>query len=86
MSFFEVILFTESKNEFPEILGLAENSTEHLQHERVGPVIIIEYEELVTETMLIEGYFILIMEYHRSSFRDFESFLEILVDLDDDDI
>ena len=81
-----MILFTESKDEFPEILALAEISPENLQHERVGPLNIIEYEELVTETMLIECYFILIMEYHRSSFRDFESYLEILVDLDDDDI
>ena len=51
-----------------------------------GPQIIDAYKRLGSEKLSTDGYIILPMGYARSPFRDFESYLRIVVGLDEDDI
>ena len=50
-----------------------------------GPRIIKPYEKLRLEKSSTDGYLLLLMGYTRSPFRGFESYLIIVVGLDEDD-
>ena len=58
----------------------------HLEDEIIGTRIIKAYKKLETEKRQTDGFFMLLMGYARSLFRDFESYLRIVTGLDEDDI
>ena len=78
--------FLELKDELEEILDISHITNEHLDDEVLGPQIIDEFIKLSTEKRNSDGYMILLYGYTRSRFRDFESFLRIVIDLDEEDI
>ena len=78
--------FLELEDELEEILNFPHISKEHLQDDEIGPRIIDEYYKLSHEKKNSGGYRILLMGYSRSLFRDFESYLGIVVGLDEKDI
>ena len=77
--------FTELKDELEEILNISHITAEHFQDEIIGPRIIDEYYTLSIEKVNSDGYMILLLGYSRSLFRDFESYLRIVVGLDEKD-
>ena len=74
------------KDTVAEILGLSNISLEDLLNELRGPNIIKLYRKLSTEENHTVGYCLLLKVYVHSSFRDFESYLRIVVGLDENDI
>ena len=78
--------FLELKDELEEILNIPHITNEHLQDDEIGPRIIDEYIKLSTEKKNRDGYMILLLGYSRSLFRDFESYLRIVVGLLEEDI
>ena len=52
----------------------------------IGPRIIEAYKNLRLETSNTDGYIILLMGYARSPFRDYESYLRIVIGLNEDNI
>ena len=83
---FEVFSFTELKDELEEILDNWQITSEHPQDEIIGPLIISENKSLETERRRTDGYFLLLVCYARSPFREFESYPRVIVCLDEDDI
>ena len=83
---FDVFSFEELKDEVEEILNFSHIKDGHLQDETIGPRIISTYKRLETEKRMADGFIILLMDYARSRFRDFESYVRIVVGLDEDDI
>ena len=78
--------FIELKDELEEILNFSHITNYHLQDEILGPRIIDEYIKLSNEKKNSDGYTILLFGYSKSLFRDFESYLRIVVGLDEEDI
>ena len=78
--------FLELKDELEEILNIPHISQEHLQDDVIGPRIIDEFSKLSHKKKKSDGYMILLLGYSRSLFRDFESYLRIVVGLDEEDI
>ena len=78
--------FLELKDEIEEILDISHITNEHLDDEILGPQIIDEFIKLSTEKRNSDGYMILLYGYTRSRFRDFESYLRIVIGLDEKDI
>ena len=78
--------FLELKDELEEILSIPHITNEHLQDDEIGPRIIDEYIKLSTEKKNSDGYMILLLGYSKSLFRDFESYLRIVVGLPEEDI
>ena len=78
--------FLELKDELEEILNISHITDKHLDDEVLGRRIIDEYIKLSRERMNTDGYMLLLLDYGRSLFRDFESFLRIVVGLDEEDI
>ena len=78
--------FLELKDELEEILNISHITPEYLQDKIIGPRIIDEYIKLSTEKKNNDGYMILLLGYNRSPFQDFESYLRIVVGLDEEDI
>ena len=70
--------FTEPKDELEEIPYISDIFPFHLQHGIIGPRIIEAYQKLHSVKLSTDGYFILLMGYARSLFRDFESYLRIV--------
>ena len=58
----------------------------HLQHDIIGARIIQNYKNLKSENSSTDGYMVLLLDYARSIFGDFESYLRIVVGLAEDDI
>ena len=83
---FDEFSFEELKNELEELLNISVNTPYPLQHENIGPRIIEAYKKLRSEKSSTDGYIILLMGYARSPLRDFESYLRIVVNLDEEDI
>ena len=83
---FDEFLFEELKDEVNEILNISDISPYHLQHEIIGPRIIEAYKKIRLEKSSTDGYIILLMGYARSPFADFESYLRIVVALNEEDI
>ena len=78
--------FIELKDELEEILNISHITNEHLDDKVLGPRIIDEYFKLSHEKINTDGYMILLLGYSRSLFRDFESYLRIVVGLEEEDI
>ena len=78
--------FIELKDELEEILNISHITNEHLNDKVLGPHIIEEYSKLSHEKINTDGYMILLLGYSRSLFRDFESYLRIVVGLEKEDI
>ena len=77
--------FLELKDELEKILIISHVTSEHLDDEVLGPHIIDEFIKLPNEKKNKDGYMILISGYSRSLFQDFESYLRIVVGLDEED-
>ena len=78
--------FLNLKDELEEILGISHITREHLLDDETASRIIDEYHKLSHEKKNKDGYTILLLNYSRSQFRDFESCLRIRVGLDEEDI
>ena len=78
--------FLELKDELEEILNISHITIEHLDDEILGPRIIDEFIKLSNEKKNTDGYMIILFGYCASSFRDFESYLRLVVGLDEEDI
>ena len=78
--------YSELKDEIEEILGISNITDNHLEDETIAPRIFETYRKLALEKASTDGYTILLMAYARSPFPDFESFLRMTGDLDEDDI
>ena len=74
------------KYELEEILKVSHISLERLRDEILRPRIIDELLKLSHEKTNIDGYKILLLGYTRSPFQGFESYLRIVVGLDEEDI
>ena len=83
---FDKFSFLELKDELEEILDNSNTADELLQDERKKPRIFSTYKKLKTEKRRTNGNIKLIMGYAQSPFRDFESYLRIVVGLDERDI
>ena len=84
--FDEFFSYTELKDEIAEILNISAKTPYHLQHETIAPLIIKTSQELKLEKTSTDGYYLLLTNYFGSPFRDFESYLRIVVGLEEDDI
>ena len=78
--------FLDLKDEIEEILNIPHITREHLLDDQTALRIIDEYLKLSHEKKNSDGYTILLLNYSRSQFRDFESYLRIRVGLDEEDI
>ena len=78
--------FEELKDEVGEILNISEITDDHLEDDILAPRIAETYLKLRSDKSSHDGYFILLMGYARSPFRDFESYLRIVVGLEKDNI
>ena len=78
--------FGELEDELEEILIIPNITDDHLEDKTTAELIIKGYWDLRSEKTSTDGYIILLMGYARSPFRDFESYLRIIVGLDEDDI
>ena len=77
--------FIELKDELEEILKLPHITNKHLDDKILGPRIIDEFIKLSNEKKNTVGYMLLLLGYSRSPFRDFESYLRIVIGLDEED-
>ena len=78
--------FIELKDTLEEILNIPHITIEHLDDKILGPRIIDEFIKLSNEKKNSDGYMVLLVGYCASSFRDFESYLRLVVGLDEEDI
>ena len=78
--------FLELKDEIEEILDKSHITDDHLNDEILGPRIIAEFIKLSTEKENTDGYMMILLAYAKSPFRDFETYLRIVVRLDEEDI
>ena len=78
--------FLYLKDELEEILNIPHITREHLLDDETASRIIDEYHKLSHEKKNSDGYTISLLNYSRSQFRDFESYLRIRVGLDEEDI
>ena len=78
--------FIELKDELEEILNIPHITNEHLNDKVLGPRIIDEYYKPSHEKISTDGYMILLLGYSNSPFRDFDSYLRIVVGLEEEDI
>ena len=78
--------FLDLKDELEEILGIPRIIRDHLLDDETASRIIDEYHKLSQEKKNSDGYTILLLNYSRSQFRNFETYLRIRVGLDEEDI
>ena len=78
--------FLDLKDELEEILGIPHFTRDHLLDDETASRIFDEYHKLSHEKKNSDGHTILLLNYSRSKFRDFESYLRIRVGLDEEDI
>ena len=78
--------FLELKDELEEIFNISHITREHLEDEIIGPRIIDEILKLSHEKKNSDGYMIILLGYSTSLFRGFESYLRIVVGLDEEDV
>ena len=74
------------KDKLEKILDISNIISEHLQDDLFGPCIISAYKKPETEKRQTVGFYMLLMGYARSPFRDFGSYLRLVVGLDVDKI
>ena len=83
---FDEFSFEELKDDVEEILNIPEITDDHLEDDILAPRIAETYRKLRSDKSSHDGYIILLMGYARSLFRDFESYLRIVVGLERDNI
>ena len=83
---FDELSFEELKVEVEENLNIPNITEDYLEYETIGPRIIKTYWKLRSEKSSTDSYNILLRGYARAPFRDFGSYLRIVVGLDEDDI
>ena len=83
---FDEFSFEELKDDVEEILNIPEITDDHLEEDILAPRIAETYRKLRSDKSSHDGYIILLMGYARSLFRDFESYLRIVVGLEEDKI
>ena len=83
---FDEFSFTELKDELEEIHDISKYTDDFLEDEIIGPRITKAYKKLETEKRQTDVYYMLILGYARPLFRNFESYLRMVVGLDEDDI
>ena len=83
---FDEYSFEELKHEVEEILNIPEITDDHLEDETLAPRIAETYWKLGLHKTSHDGYIILLIGYARSPFRDFESYLRVVVGLEEDNI
>ena len=83
---FDEFSFLELKDEIEEILNIPNITDSHLEDETLTPLIIDTYQKLRSDKSSRDGYIILLMGYARSPFRVFESYLRIVIGLEEDNI
>ena len=83
---FDEFSFEELKDELEEILNIPEITDDHLEDDTLAPRIAETYWKLRSDKTSHDGYIILLTGYANSSFRDFESYLRIIVGLEEDNI
>ena len=81
---FDEFSFEELKDEVGENLNIHEITDDHLEDDILAPRIAETYRKLRSDKSSHDGYIILLMGYARSLFRDFESYLRIVVGLEED--
>ena len=69
-----------------ESLIFQKKTDDHLEYDILGPQVAKTYWELRSDKTSHDGYIILLTAYARSPFRDFESYLRIVIGLEEDDI
>ena len=77
--------FLELKDEIEETLDISHITNDHPNDEILGPRIIDEFIKLSNEKKYTDGYVMILLAYARSPFRDFETYLRIVVRLDEED-
>ena len=80
------ITYEKVRDEIEKDLNIEDNTATDLQDAILGPIIIEDYKEQVTERMEDEQYMNILSIYTSSVFQDFESFLKRQIDLVEDDI
>ena len=83
---FDEFSFEELKDEVEEILNIPNITNNLLKDETIRPHIVKTYWKLRSEKSNTDGFIVFLMGYARSPFRDFESYLRIVVDLDQYDV
>ena len=83
---FDEFSFEELKDDVEEILNIPEITDDHLEDDILAPRIAETCRKLRSEKSSRDGYIISLMGYDRSLFRDFESYLRIVVGLEEDNI
>ena len=78
--------FLELKDELEDILNIPHITNKHLDDEILGPCIFDEFIKLSNEKKNSDGYMILLLGYSASPFRDSESYLRLVIGLDEEDI
>ena len=81
---FDEFSFTKLEDEVEEILNIPNITDAHLEDDKLGPQIAKTYWELRSDKSSHDGYIILLMGCARSPFRDFESYLRIVIGLEED--
>ena len=77
--------FLELKDEIEENLDISHKTDDHLNDEILGPRNIDAFIKLSNENKNTDGYMMIILAYAKSPFRDFETYLRIVVRLDEED-
>ena len=83
---FDDFSFEELKDEVEEILNIPNITDNLLEDETLTPRVAETYQKLRLDKSSHDGYIILLMGYARSPYRDFETYLRIVVDLEEDNI
>ena len=78
--------FLDLKDDLEEILIIPHITQEHLLDDETASRIFDEYHKLSHEKKNCDGYTIILLNYSRSQFRDFETYLRIRVGLNEEDI
>ena len=80
------VSYEKVRNEIGRDLSFSDITATDSQNDIIGPNIIEEYGEQVSERMKRDEYMLILAIYNSSIFQDFESFLRTEIDLVDDDI
>ena len=83
---FDEFSYSELEDEVGELPGIPNITDAHLEDETIAPRIIQAYRKLRSDKLSHDGYIILLKGYARSPFRDFESYLRIVIGLEEDNI
>ena len=83
---FDEFSFLEIRDELEEALNIPNITDSHLEDETLATRIAETYWKLRSDKLSYDGYNILLTGYDTSLFRDFESYLRIVVGLEEDNI